>query len=211
MPINHDLGVIFVHIPKTAGTSLEFALNMHGDITDVGLEKYLYQEKNLHNLFGKGLQHLSIRQIQNSISKEIFSRYLKFSIVRNPYDRLVSFVAWQGDKWHNKQLLSKEGFQLFIERSQRKFWRSKSILPVPQSQFLYFRGRMMMDFVLRFESLEKDAERLSELLQTEILLEYRMNSNHLDYRSYYDEKSIKWVRKVYRKDFEYFSYDVNKI
>lgn len=211
MPINHDLGVIFVHIPKTAGTSLEFALGMHGNIMNVGLEKYPDQEKNLHILFGKGLQHLSIRQIQKYLGAEIFSRYLKFSIVRNPYDRLVSFVAWQGDKWHNKQLLSKEEFQLFIDRAKLKFWRRKSIMPVPQFQFLYFQGRMMMDHVLRFESLEKDVERISELLQTEIHLEYRMNSNHLDYRSYYDEESIKWVRKVYRKDFEYFSYDANKI
>ena len=43
MPVDHRAKLIFVHIPKTAGTSIEQALGLHGD----------WRYENRDTLFGR--------------------------------------------------------------------------------------------------------------------------------------------------------------
>ena len=64
---------IFVHIPKTAGTSVEAALGWFTEYT-------------------RGAQdHRSIRKLREAITPDEFCTYFKFTFVRNPWDRVVSW------------------------------------------------------------------------------------------------------------------------
>ena len=54
MPISSDYNCIFVHIPKTAGTSIEAALGMHGDLKKIGILPNPDQKKDTSLLFGNG-------------------------------------------------------------------------------------------------------------------------------------------------------------
>jgi hypothetical protein len=40
VPVSHKHNCIFIHIPKTAGTSIEASLGMHGDLNFVGYKPY---------------------------------------------------------------------------------------------------------------------------------------------------------------------------
>ena len=142
MPISEKYKTIFIHIPKTGGTSVESALGMHGNKTDVGIHPYQNQRRNYPTLFGKGLQHLTAREIfyllarrskaRNSalrsclkiinwmksiytepqiIYKNIRKEYYVFTIVRNPYDRLVSQMAWSEGKWVEGRQLEADIFK----------------------------------------------------------------------------------------------------
>src|SRR6058998_3689210 len=64
--VNHESKVIFIHVPKAAGTPME--------------------EKP----FIGGGGHDSILRFKWTLTPEIFSTYFKFGFVRNPWDRLVS-------------------------------------------------------------------------------------------------------------------------
>lgn len=211
MPINHQLKTIFVHIPKTGGTSLEYALGMHGKLKTIGLERYIDQKADVEHLFGAGLQHYNARQIKSYIGDVLFSNYLKVSIVRNPFDRLVSFLAWRNAGWYKKQILSIETFQNYLIRSQKRFLKQKLPLPCPQYDFLYARKKLLVDFIIYFEQLEEGLKKLSIRLNTDLKLEHRMNSWHLDYRLYYDEFSMKLAQKLYKKDFLHFNYNPDEI
>jgi hypothetical protein len=211
MPVNHGLKVIFIHIPKTAGTAVEHALGMHGELSDIGIERYLNQEMNYNLLFGGGLQHFNARLIRKYLGKNRFDEYYKFTIVRNPYDRLVSFVGSRNGKWHKKEKLSKEQFIDHLKQSQRIFKSGSAPLPRSQYEYVTFKGKLVVNSVLHFENLNNEIDDLSSELKFEIKLEHRMKSYHDDYRFYYDEYSKKLVRKIYKKDFDYFGYDSNNI
>ncbi len=68
MPISSDYNCIFVHIPKTAGTSIEAALGMHGDIKTIGVLPQTNQKKDTSLLFGDYLQHYTAMQIKECVT-----------------------------------------------------------------------------------------------------------------------------------------------
>ena len=72
---------IFVHIAKTAGSSIEYALKQYSDVTIELRNNDTWQE-------GK---HLSIKEIEGKFSLNLDS-YFKFTIVRHPVSRAFSSV-----------------------------------------------------------------------------------------------------------------------
>lgn len=208
MPISHQHKIIFVHIPKTAGTSIEFALGMHGSMAKVGQEPYLNQERNIQFLFGNGLQHLSAKKIISMVGKDIFNAYHTFSIVRNPFDRLVSHVAWLNRKWYDRKELSQEEFNRFVCKKTWFSLRNKA-LPVPQYRFLYSGKSCLVDRIIKFENLQQELLSLQNDLNLNFQLETRMKSYHKPYSYYYNSELAQIVRKFYAKDFEWFGYQTS--
>ena len=80
---------IFVHIPRTGGSSIETVLWPRKE------EKDLWQgfTSRFNNEYQTdGLQHLYARNIRKAVGDR-FDRYFKFTIVRNPWDKAVSSYA----------------------------------------------------------------------------------------------------------------------
>lgn len=206
MPINSNLKLIFVHVPKTAGTSFEYALGMHGARDNIGLMPYTHQQKNMNYLFGGGLQHLTAKEILTSVGKYTFSSFFKFSIIRNPYERFVSFVAWnQPDK---SQTLTRKEFVDFIDRSKHRFRFIFDKMLYPQCKFLYIRKNLAVDLLIRYEKLNEGVAMLEKQLNKKMTIDKRMCSNHEEFKYYYDSRSYKLIQSIYRRDFYYFGYDI---
>ncbi len=110
MPINKEKNLLFVHIPKTGGSSLERIVKEQtktgweywGELANLNtdhaiINKYGYIIPNLDQTDGSNqrfLQHLTLGHFYGILSKEEFSNYKKVSIIRNPWDRLVSFYEY---------------------------------------------------------------------------------------------------------------------
>lgn len=76
--------ILFVHIPKTGGTTIEQHM---GAINNT--KKGYYRNAN-----NKAIQHLTTIEYNNLFDDNRFNNYCKFTIVRNPYDRMVSEYYW---------------------------------------------------------------------------------------------------------------------
>src|SRR5438477_12475659 len=89
MPVDHNRKLLFIHIPKTGGTTV---------LTLLGLWKK-ERSANLGTLFGDwgsfDLQHLTLFQAEQFLTCSEFASYFKFAFVRNPWDRAVSAAFWQ--------------------------------------------------------------------------------------------------------------------
>lgn len=240
MPVSENHKTIFIHIPKTGGTSVEFVLGMHGDRSTVGLTPYLNQKKNYRTLFGGGLQHLNCSEVLHILNRRydktghplnaagrIFSRlrspflpapgmddfghilekYYIFSIVRNPYDRLVSEIAWSGGKWKNQDTLKAETFRREVTGL---FASGKKKIPGRyRSQYTYI---MIGDInpvhdIFRFEDFKAIGMKIREKFRIDIELPHRMKSRHRPWEEYYDTALREMVYHFYHKDFETFGYD----
>ena len=90
-------------------------------------------------------------------------------------------------------------------------WFLDPPLPKPQHEFVYNRnGRLMVDFLGRFENYPKDSSYVLSILGVTSEKRdpiYKVNAtSHSYYGTYYDEETRNMVKSIYKKDFEIFRY-----
>ena len=212
MPVSHKLRCVFVHVPKTGGTSIETALGLFGP----------WQEENRETMFGlvrspdllaRGLgsaflQHLSMQELLDVHAPQALAGYFSFGVVRNPWDRMVS--VYRRTDPNLLERASAQGIELaglaFGEFLERSAALSHAHL-AEQSRFLCdASGRTLVDFVARFETLAEDFRKVCERLGAQATLPRLNTSQRDDYRAYYDERSRALVERRYRRDIERFGY-----
>lgn len=96
--ISYDKKFVFVHIPKTGGTSIRHALTPYCDGLNATTR---LTNKISRRLAGRSIfrsldlelpldGHASALDYKNFMGDEVFRDYFKFAIVRNPFDLHVS-------------------------------------------------------------------------------------------------------------------------
>ena len=155
----------FIHIPKTAGTSVEKAMGLkpQGHFKRYNQDLGCYQFLNTHHLTPE--QALSL-QLDN---RQAYQKNITFAIVRNPYTRIVSDYQYMLEK----HIIGPDtSLDTFIEAYAEivRAQTEEGLIPsnyhdhaTPQSKFIYFNnGIKAIREVLRFESLAKDWENFTK-------------------------------------------------
>lgn len=200
MPISNKYNCIFIHIPKTGGTSIESSLEMHGDVDYIGVKPHINQTENHNVLWGGGLQHLTGAQIKDKI--ENYNDYYKFTFVRNPWSRFASAVIFNGSISTNlKSNLTKSEFKKHIQGIDYDDLHHKC-----QLDYIMHDGNLLVDFIGRYENLHEDYAHINSKLGTNLTLEHRMKTKHKHYTEYYDDETKQIVAERYAKDIKYFGY-----
>jgi hypothetical protein len=196
MTINHEKKLIFIHIPKNAGTSI---------IKSMGIEN-LYIDKT----FGQYKEHY----------KKYWNEYTKFSVVRDPIDRFISaykFARMEESNWFSGtgeynlekhphyELCNKLNINEYVEyvyKNRKDFYKCNQWI-IPQTfHVTNDRHEIEIDFFVRYENLQKDLKRIGiENIE-------KLNSSHIQ-----DNKLIKLTRKsknilyeIYDIDYQNFNY-----
>lgn len=196
---------IFVHIPKTGGTSIEDVI-WPGPRTEAELWQGMADRYRNKYQTG-GLQHLLARQIREDVGLEKFSACYRFSFVRNPWDRTVSQFTYMKQRQDLRDYIGmKEDDSLsrylnLIQERQHVQW-------LPQCEFLDDeQGHGLVDFVGRFERLAVDADKVFEALGVSCeKLPHRLETRHGRYVDYFDHETKSQVGRLYERDIDRFSY-----
>lgn len=180
---------IYIHVPKTGGTSIEKVFEQTAEEKDVG---------------GKHFPAV----IYNEAYPEKFRNYFKFSFVRNPWDWLVSRYHWSKDR----QGIINYSFSEMIERlstgtplSMTARWLQGSMKS--QISRLVVGDEIAVDFVGRYETLQSDFETVcAKLSINKVKLPHVFKTDHAHYSTYYDERTCELVRNTYADDIDAFGY-----
>ena len=219
MPINPELKICFIHIPKTGGTSIETLIpNIHPNNL-IGIEPWKKQNSNYDTLFGNNLQHLTFNEIIKLKPEVINENYFIFTAVRNPYDRLISLISWKDGRWKKNNSISQREFNNYITDLEKRWIKCKlNIHEKPQHQFI---DENYIDYIIKLEEMNeetfRDINSIIKIKNFDINFEFeynvdcqRMKSNHNHYLEYYNKntKAIQIVNNIYYMDFKKFGYSI---
>ncbi len=212
MLISHRHKFIFIHVPKNAGLSISAALEPYADnapMTQVRRFLSLIPvPENPQKAFFR--VHVTAAQLKVKLPPRMFDGYLKFAVVRNPYDRLVSYYSYltQNAAHHRHDQVRDLTFSQYLNYDAGRMQRGRS-----DTQLSFVadgRGKLLVDRVLRFETLAADFAALCKTLGVEAgPLPVENASKRPRKASPYDEKGVRErVAQLYGADFEAFGYDL---
>jgi hypothetical protein len=200
MPFSSRYNCLFIHIPKTGGTTVEKLLDMYREWPTLDLEvlmgRLILGDQEYQ------LQHLSFRDAAQFVSEELLRKSFTFSFVRNPWDRMVSEYFWRcgdGMQWE---------FEPFVDwvcdtANSREELEGRNCHFRPQVEFL----DGAMSFLGRFERFHQDLNFvLAELGLDARDIPHERKIPRGKYRDYYSDRLQKRVGDTYECDIDTFKY-----
>lgn len=161
MIISHGRQYIFVHAPKTGGTSLALALEARAMKDDVMLgdtPKALRRRRRLKNVTSSGRlwKHSTLRDIDGLVTANQMRDYFVFMLVRNPWSRMVSYYHWLREQRFDHpavQLAKAEDFAGFLRAPVTQV----SFRAAPYASYVTDPdGAERADLFIRLEHLDTD-------------------------------------------------------
>ncbi len=198
MPISNELELIFIHIPKNAGTA----------ITNSKTAKF----------FSGG--HQSAKEIMNQYPKE-WNQYFKFAVVRNPWDRVVSnyeYAIMEKSYWHHISENNPGAAHFDYHTLKNKTFEDCVNLLYKNRESLRHQGwspqyvwisdndkNVLVDKIFYHEKLDTDEEfnkMIPDLEKVNISTRKSVN-----YKDYYTDDLINKVSEIYDYDIKLFKFE----
>jgi Sulfotransferase family len=196
---------LFVHIPKTAGNSIQNVLIAYSEDKIVRLAPFQDGVERFEIRSGQFdiHKHSTLQEYRTELGSNLFKRLFKFSCARNPWERAISFyfsphrgrVFW--NRMHFKNLVSQ-------------------IPPLAAYTFLKEGGNAVscfdnMDFFIRYENLDDDFKKACDLIGIPwVPLLTRNKSVRQPCSAYYDNELKELVRNKFSEEIAYFGYEFEK-
>ena len=193
-----DLECIFIHIPKCAGHAVQ------------------------KSLFGKKIfKHQTIRQYQIALPRSLYRKAWKFTITRNPWERIVSawrflkaggYHAHQNDeKYFADNLSHYPTFDHFVNDWLVNQELSQCGCVHFKSQLHYIRefsGAIPMDCMIKLSDLSSKYDSLRQRFGGgQLILDNVTKGGAMDYRSFYtSEETFANVSRIYADDVKVLGY-----
>ena len=198
MPLQLKHKLCFIHIPKAAGTTIEKALSISREEELFFLDKY----KN----YPVCPQHLTLAEIAQETDN--LMDYSIFTVVRNPYDRLVSEFHHYTDNWFARKYHGLD-FDQFVEvcLALPEQIRRYSFDGHLELQTSYIKAPFPVK-IFRYEQLHKCFDWLKEKTGEELNFGHERKSvERRDFSSYYQNlDTLTRVNDFYQKDFIFLDY-----
>lgn len=203
---------VFVHIPKTGGTSMALALEARARADDIMLgdtPKASRRRKRLRNVKTRGRlwKHSSLADIEGLLPDTQLRSLYAFTLVRNPWDRVVSLYHWlrnQGFEHPSVQLAKATDFSGFIADEATQFALRQS--PV-RAYMTHADGQEQCDTYIRLEHFEADAAPLFRHLGFSLTLDRVNRSDRgAEYRPYYTDHTAEIIAEACADDIQRFGY-----
>ena len=187
---------IFIHIPNTGGTSIEQFIKDNGK-----------NDLDYHGVkHGRSMHHYTALDLKRELPI-LYHRYYSFSIVRNPYDRLLSAYYWTPIPGVGyKSNASKRVFLQYVTRVVKQKRYAENIYNehfIPQYVFIY-RKQLLVQQLFKYEDFDFAIPYLKKKLQIQMDFPTLNKSNVI--KEEWTEMQKEKIYKLYYADFVLFHY-----
>ena len=203
--LDRNNNIIFIHIPRTGGTSIE---------------KYMEITPGIQNLFGvfdnKATHHFTSKEIISKIGIDYWNSCWKFSVVRHPYSRMISEFYWRPKSQikHFPNLKHSHNFIQFLRRVkifvQKKHYNISVFHDhfIPQYEFLTIDNKLVVDKLIYFDKLDEQFIDVKDKLAKHNSLPKLQSSPYSskDYNTILTPKAKELIYDIYKIDFEFFNF-----
>ena len=235
MIISHTHKFIFIKSEKTAGTSIEAALSGYCSGNDVVTPindyrhnrdengKFIHKSMNAEEFIQlnlPNLQHVDALTIKSRVPAEVWDSYFKFSIARNPWDKVISDFYWK--KRLDPTIKPRKHFYHYLgvpfnELDQLKKAFSEFLQSDDWSnndRYYTIDDQLCVDRVIRYENLLEDFSEVCETAGLESCtlphLKSGLRKQRYHYSEYFDEESKAIVAKAHENDICLLGYEFNR-
>ena len=146
--------------------------------------------------------------VRRELPVKIYDSFFKFSFVRNSWDLEVSlyhFMRQEQTHFQHEIAKSLPNFEAYVEwrltqnrRHQRDFLADKN-------------GDLIVDFVGRYDSLEKDFGTICRRIGVEAKLPHLRRSAHAHYSEYYNDRTKALIEEYHRVDIDTFHFEFERM
>jgi hypothetical protein len=221
MLISHRNRFIYTKTMKTAGTSVEIYFEdaclpaRNNFVRGHAIDEIVTPEGIVGHRGGevgkKWYNHMPAALIKQQVGDNVWGRYFKFCVIRNPFDKLVSywwFILTPEERNTYKQ-------QNFTEiRSHFSKWAIAAASALVDRNTYQIDGNVCVDFFIRYEKLldglEYVCRQVDYPFQPKRLGRYKSDTRAIGepFRYYFDEAATFAVKSVFGWELEYFGYDL---
>ncbi len=236
MLVSHRKRFIFTKTAKTAGTSVESYFEQYcmleGEwqeshfrdeyVSDAGIIGY----RGIDRRGAKWYNHMSAAEIRDLVGQDTWDRYFKFTVVRNPYDKLISGFFMLEHRRRNQNSTSRAGDPLTPKLDPRspicqaqgeteverfRCWIQSGGVIFDRNKYL-IDGEACVDYFIRFEELHQGIKHVCQHLSIPFELtrlpEFKRGYRHyrLRIQDYYDNQTRQIVEEKYAWELERFGY-----
>lgn len=210
MLLSHSHKFLFIHIPKTAGSSITSALAPYCEhpeqhwynrmLRGIGINVNWYGPLKVRN----PRKHTTFKQAEQIYSKAMVNSYFKFAFVRNPWDLMVSYYHYIKSRKNHHRSRHVNQLKSFKSYLHYEIDRGK----VSQSKFICDQhDNMLVDFVGQFENLTEDFLKIcTSVGLAGVRLEHKNKSARGHYQEYYDLETRELVARHWERDIDLFKY-----
>lgn len=177
---------LFIHINRTAGSSIANSLEITEAHHTFSAYKKLYQKK-FNESFPEDLE--------------------VWTAIRNPFDKVVSEYYYRIQTNQNKMKTHPISFddwvkKVFLEKDVA--YRDREIMFIPQSEWLVGAEAYSLN-IIKFESLQKDYKTLATKFSAKPLV-WKKKTENFNYKVEFSEVSKKIISDVFKEDLDRFGY-----
>lgn len=219
MPISYDHKILFIHVPKCAGTSIEGILNCKDENkfytesltsqTLASLPINSFTDREYRICASKNKQHYTYRELIKILPKNIIENFEKIAVVRNPYDRLVSeyyYSAYNIKSYRNFEEFVRAALKLDL---YTRNWLYDGHLETQTSYLINEQENFnSINKIFKFEEINTCFDYLNKIIGKVCRPHLRAASNRKPYSEYYTSELKEIVYNFYKDDFTNFNYSV---
>lgn len=198
--ISHKHKCIFIHCQKCGGETVEELLGAYDNMARK-LDWLTPEEK-----------HWTYKECIDNYGEETWNSYFTFSFVRNPWDRIISWIFYSNRMESDptgkvlqphQQHLPDEYVRIKL-KNPKPYWVKNtytSLLGIKPNK------KHKLDFIGKTENMKNDLNFIRDKLKIQKDIKILNKTKHRKhYTEYYDDNTMRLIGELFKDDIEYFGY-----